>query len=84
MDANTYANPAEDQQGVVAFAEFFTSKNMNSCYGQKPDPNGYTTYCARTHLQPQLNKAASINERDVKGDKNPKDFIIFYLSVYSS
>lgn len=59
---------------------------MNSCYGQHPDPasyNMYTIFCARTHLQPQLNKAASIHERDVKGDKNPKDFIIFYNSDFS-
>jgi len=87
MDANTYEKPEKDQQGVVAFAEFFTGKFMNSCYGKKPNPKNYTTFCARTHLQPQLNKAASITERDVKGDRNPKDFIVFYDSdfeVYST
>jgi len=52
--------------------------NMNSCWGKKPNPKNYTTFCARTHLQPQLNKAAAIHERDVKGDRNPKDFIIFF------
>ena len=83
MDANTYENPEKDQQGVTAFAEFFSAKNMNSCYGQKPNPKNYTTFCARTHLQPQLNKAASINDRDVKGDRNPKDFIVFFESDFT-
>jgi hypothetical protein len=83
MDANTYGKPESDQQGVTAFAEFYVSKNMNSCYGEHPDPSSHTTFCARTHLQPQLNKAASIHERDIKGDKNPKDFILFYSSDFT-
>lgn len=82
MDANTYEKPEKDQQGVTAFAEFYAAKNMNSCYGLKPNPKNYTTFCARTHLQPQLNKAASIHERDVKGDRNPKDFIVFFDSDF--
>jgi hypothetical protein len=82
MDANTYEKPEKDQQGMVAFAEFYTGLNLNSCYGRKPNPKNYTTFCARTHLQPQLNKAASIHERDVKGDRNPKDFILFFDSDF--
>ena len=82
MDANTYEKPAEDQQGVTAFAKFYTSKNLNSCYGENPDPTYYTTFHARTHLQPQLNKAVAYHEKDIKGDKNPKDFIIFFKSDF--
>lgn len=42
----------------------------------------FTTFHARTHLQPQLNKAVTLEEKDNKGDKNPKDFIIFYNSDF--
>jgi hypothetical protein len=83
MDANTYADPDEDQQGVVKFAEFYTSKKLNSCYGKNPNPHNYTTFHARTHLQPQLNKAVSLEEKNTKGDKNPKDFILFFDADYT-
>ena len=82
MDANTYEKPDEDQQGVVAFAKFYTSKKLDSCYGPEPNPKNYTTFHARTHLQPQLNKAVSLEEKGIKGDKNPKDFIIFFAADF--
>ena len=82
MDANTYAQPEEDQQGVVEFAQFYRSKSLNSCYGPYPNPKNFTTFHARTHLQPQLNKAVRLEEKDIKGDKNPKDFIVFFSSDY--
>ena len=82
MDANTYAKPEEDQQGVVEFAQFYRSKSLNSCYGPYPNPKNFTTFHARTHLQPQLNKAVRLEEKDIKGDKNPKDFIVFFSSDY--
>lgn len=78
LDANTYAAPEVDQQGVTQFAQFYTEKNLNSCYGQTPNPQNFTTFHARTHLQPQLNKAVKLEDKDVKGDKNPKDFILFF------
>lgn len=56
LDANTYASPEPDQQGVKDFAEFYSTLKLNSCYGQKPNPLNTTTFNARTHLQPQLNK----------------------------
>lgn len=62
MDANTYANPESDQQGVVDFARYYVSLHMNSCYGPTPDPNNFTTFHARTYLQPQLNKVISYNK----------------------
>jgi hypothetical protein len=83
MDANTYEHPDKDQQGMVAFAEYYTSKNLNSCNGRTPNPKNYTTFHARTYLQSQLNKAVSLEERDTKGDKNPKDFILFFDNDYS-
>ena len=79
MDANTYENPlGSSQQGISEFASFYRSKSLTSCYGDYPNPKNYTTFHARTHLQPQLNKAVSLKERDVKGDKNPKDHVIFF------
>lgn len=83
MDANTYETPESDQQGVAAFAEFYVSKALNSCYGKKPNPKNYTTFHARTFLQSQLNKAVALEERDTKGDKNPKDFIVFFDADFS-
>lgn len=78
LDANTYAKPEIDQQGVVDFSKFYTNLKLNSCYGPNPNPLNYTTFHARTHLQTQLNKAVSLEEKDIKGDKNPKDFILFF------
>ena len=82
LDANTYAHPDKDQQGVTDFAQFYTNLNLNSCYGKTPNPLNFTTFHARTHLQTQLNKAISLEEKDLKGDKNPKDFILFFDSDY--
>jgi hypothetical protein len=82
MDANTYTVPESDQYGVVQFAQYYTSKNLNSCYGPTPNAYNFTTFHARTHLQPQLNKAISFQEKDKKGDKNLKDFIIFFREDY--
>lgn len=114
--------PFSSPQDVVGFAAFYTSKGLNSCYGPHPSPTNFTTFHARTYLQPQLNKvpraqaghreqckeshstfiggraalsaiilqcspwlcaccvgeqAIRFSEKDIKGDKNPKDFILF-------
>merc|ERR1712176_636627 len=44
--------------------------------------SNYTTYNARTYLQPQLNKAIRQSEKKTKGDVNPKDFILFPKADY--
>lgn len=44
--------------------------------------NHSTTFHARTYLQSQLNKAISYSERDVKGDRNLKDYILFYSNDF--
>ena len=82
LDANTYSKPEKDQQGVLDFASFYKSLHLNSCYTQQPNPFNYTTFHARTYLQPQLNKAITYEEKDEKGDKNLKDYILFYESDY--
>jgi hypothetical protein len=82
LDANTYSKPDKDQQGVLDFASYYTSLHLSSCYTQHPNPLNFTTFHARTFLQPQLNKAITFEEKDERGDKNLKDYILFYESDY--
>jgi len=77
LDANTHTVHSSAKQGVVGFAEAFRASGYSSCWGDQPDPNSATTFNARTYLQPQLQKAAKSDEKVTKGDKNPKDFILF-------
>ena len=83
MDANTYehAKPKE-QQDVLDFARAYGQLGLTSCWGDMPSPSNYTTYNARTFLQPQLNKACRQTEKRSKGDVNPKDFILFPKSAF--
>jgi hypothetical protein len=78
LDANTYerATPGK-QQDVLEFGKKYVSLGLTSCWGDTPQPSNYTTYNARTYLQPQLNKACRKEEKREKGDVNPKDFILF-------
>lgn len=82
LDANTYTKPEKDQQGVLDFASFYTSLHLSSCYTQHPNPANFTTFHARTYLQPQLNKAITFEEKDQKGDKNLKDYILYFETDY--
>jgi hypothetical protein len=75
------SDPGKNQD-VAGFAKFYTARGLNSCYGNNPNPKNYTTFHARTYLQPQLNKAIKYSEKDIKGDKNPKDFILFDKSQF--
>lgn len=79
MDANTYemAKDKKKQQDVMEFGKKFVSHGLTSCWGDKPQAGNYTTFNARTYLQPQLNKACKRAEKRSKGDVNPKDFILF-------
>merc|ERR1712129_403367 len=78
LDANSYekAKPLK-KLNVLQFGEVYVSHGFTSCWGDVPDPKNYTTYNARTYLQPQLNKACKSNEKRACGDVNPKDFILF-------
>jgi hypothetical protein len=78
MDANTYENAKPGkQQDVMEFGRHYVSHGLTSCWGDVPNPKNYTTFNARTYLQPQLNKACKSDEKRKKGDVNPKDFILF-------
>lgn len=79
LDANTYEHgkPGK-QQDVLEFAQFFLSQlHLTSCWGDTVNPSNYTTFNARTFLQPQLQKGCRSTEKRSKGDVNPKDFILF-------
>eukprot|EP00928_Gymnodinium_smaydae_P082267 TRINITY_DN65649_c0_g1_i1.p1 TRINITY_DN65649_c0_g1~~TRINITY_DN65649_c0_g1_i1.p1 ORF type:complete len:202 (-),score=35.22 TRINITY_DN65649_c0_g1_i1:476-1081(-) len=76
LDANTYERVSPSTAHVLDFERVFKSLGFESCW-PNVDPARYTTFNARTYLQPQLNKAAKSNELAEKGDRNPKDFILF-------
>jgi len=77
LDANTYEKAQPNKkQDVTGFATYYKSLGLDSCWGDFY-LNNYTTYNARTYLQPQLNKACKSNEKRTCGDVNPKDFILF-------
>merc|ERR1711953_1346133 len=76
MDANTYEKTSPKTFHVLEFEKMYTELGYKSCWGSV-DPQRYTTFNARTYLQPQLNKAAKSSELAAKGDRNPKDFILF-------
>lgn len=83
MDANTYENAKPGkQQDVLDFGKHYVSHGLTSCWGDTPQPSNYTTYNARTYLQPQLNKACKSTEKRKNGDVNPKDFILFPKSDF--
>lgn len=84
LDANAYEHPKD--QGWLGVRdlerELMTSglsSNWRPTTGEAPigDRLYYTTFNARTFLQPQLNKAVRRDERATKGDHNPKDFVLF-------
>jgi len=77
LDANTYADDSKGTQNLFEFANACTQLGLASNWGEQPDKSKITTFNARTFLQPQLNKAVKYNEKDIKGDRNLKDFVLF-------
>ena len=55
---------------------------LGSNWGTLPPAQHYTTYNARTFLQPQLNKAVRRDQRATLGDRNPKDYVIFDAEAF--
>lgn len=84
LDANTYERGDAHKQDVIAFGDAYHELGLSSCWGERPDPANHTTFNARTHLQPQLNKAVSFADLGKLGvgDKNPKDFVLFDRQSY--
>ena len=86
LDANVYAHESPKSAYVGDFAAQFRGLGMSSCYGSEPDPRGYTTFNARTYLQPQLNKAVRAEDTATSPlvDRNPKDFVLFYAADFKA
>merc|ERR1712113_135577 len=82
LDANVYENASKKQQDIMDFGERYRHHGMTSCWGDTPQASNYTTFNARTYLQPQLNKACKRSEKRECGDVNPKDFILFLKSYF--
>jgi hypothetical protein len=83
LDANTYEKGEEGKtQDVMLWGAHYMTHGLSSCWGDVPQKSNYTTYNARTYLQPQLNKACKRTEKREKGDVNPKDFILFDKKDY--
>ncbi|CAK9008502.1 unnamed protein product [Durusdinium trenchii] len=76
LDANTHEKRVDGKAHVLDFEESYRSLGLKACWGDV-SPKLYTTFNARTYLQPQLNKASKSTELEEKGDRNPKDFILF-------
>ena len=76
-----YEHANADQQDVHAFQSDCVGKGMASQRGAAAEIDGadYTTFNARTYLQPQLNKAVAFADKDTSPlvDRNPKDFLLF-------
>jgi len=76
MDANTHELEATGKAYVLDFERTYKEFGLQASWGEKVNPKLYTTFNARTYLQPQLNKAAKSSELVKKGDQNPKDFVL--------
>lgn len=89
MDANAYnlVSGKGKQLDVRDFGERLRVLGLASCWTPDGkgalDPENFTTFNARTYLQPQLNKAAGKVELRKKGDVNPKDFVLARVSSSS-
>jgi len=85
LDANTYEAKRDGYQNAEEYQAHIVEKGLASQRGSTKDmdPKLYTTFNARTYLQPQLNKAVSYEERftNVNVDRNPKDFVLFSTSL---
>eukprot|EP01104_Vermistella_antarctica_P012747 TRINITY_DN374_c0_g2_i1.p1 TRINITY_DN374_c0_g2~~TRINITY_DN374_c0_g2_i1.p1 ORF type:complete len:590 (-),score=204.69 TRINITY_DN374_c0_g2_i1:306-2075(-) len=89
IDANCYLAHVQGRfQGATEFVADNATKGLNDCWSSQEggfDASKCLTTCnARTYLQPQLNKAVKSTDKFVKGDINPKDFIIFYDNQFTS
>ena len=78
LDANTAARRSpEAALDVAEFLAFLAGRGLASCWSGRPLDGVWTTFSARTHLQPQLHKAVS-HARVLEGRNTQlKDWIVF-------
>jgi len=78
LDANVYEHPGKKKVQAETFVEAFKFFGFDSVFGSEWTPQRYTTFKARTYLQPQLQKAVKSADKIKEADINPKDYILFY------
>lgn len=85
LDANAHFKGKEGKKlGVAELRAFAAAQGLESCFGGETALK-HTTFNARTYLQPQLNKAVKMQERETSPltDRHPKDFILFRKMDFS-
>lgn len=83
LDANVYEQEKDGRKPFGDFIKEIVPMGLTTCWGDNPQVERCRTTCsARTSLQPQLNKAVRYKDRISKGDKNPKDIILFFRTQF--
>lgn len=84
LDANLYAKAEEGKQNFDDCFRRLVDLRFSTCWGRNPvAASCLTTCCARTSLQPQLNKAVRYADRITKSGMDPKDLIVFREDQFS-
>ena len=84
LDANTLSADEPLHFSVGQFHALLQSLDMVSCWADTTDRTLTTTCNARTCLQAQVNKAVRFVDRIRKGQRNLKDWIIFYPAQFAA
>jgi hypothetical protein len=85
LDANTAEQGKPGKKtGCLEFSQACVEMGLTSCWGDTMAPDNYTTFTARTSVQPQLNKAVAMEQISTKGDRKPCDYILFYKAQASA
>ena len=84
LDANTLSHDEPLHFTVARFHVLLESLGMASCWNAAQEMSVTTTCNARTCLQAQVNKSVRFAERIRKGQKNLKDWIVFYSSQFDA
>lgn len=86
IDANTHADKKPKTKDVLEFFTDIEKLKLESCQGKVGSVNPteiYTTFSARTFLQPQFQKATRAADVQELADHNPKDHIVFRPTDFS-
>jgi hypothetical protein len=81
LDANTACTSALD---AARFGEHLRSLGLSACWTDAEAPHVWTTFSARTFLQPQLQKAVGHAQVLDRGNMHLKDWVLFYAAQLAS
>lgn len=84
IDANVYEEEKEGHESFKNFVKVSDSLGLETTWGERLSSSNYTTFNARTYVQPQLNKAAAFDDIIERGDRNPKDFILVSKNTFKN